>query len=155
MKVMLTRDVNRVTIHFSCELPILIPTFQPHEWALPYPWLLSRATSLAGFADRLCRVNAGKFSVELSSPGQSFRDFVEELVVVPGLVQVLDSDRYSLTIETGECFSTATVCQAVADCVTRHFHPTETAIVEGEPECELFHMDHPEATRPTKPNRLA
>ena len=96
------------------------------------PWRLTRATHLAGFADYLSRTNQGRFSVELPRPRETFQGFLEELVVIEGLTCVLETSRYSLTIDVGRCFPLLPVCQAVADCVVRHFHPAETVVVEPD-----------------------
>ncbi|MBM4094004.1 MAG: hypothetical protein FJ276_32045 [Planctomycetes bacterium] len=148
------RNARRVTLHFPCELPILVVLSRPQPWAPGFPCIVSRATRLAGLAERLARVNAGRFSVELPHPWRSYHNFLEELVVVPGLVQLVHGDRYSLTIDVGGCFATRDVCHAVADCVTRHFYPADTIAVEPAPEYRravpnLAGPDQKAVTQPT------
>lgn len=128
-----SQDQNRITLHFPCELPVLVVSSRPHPWSMGVPWQLSRTTHVASFANRLARANIGKFAVELTDHRKSFCDFVEELLAVPGFVRLVHGDRYSLSIDVGRCFPTRTVCQAVADRVARHFYPEETAVVHPVP----------------------
>jgi len=122
---------NLVELHMSCELPLFPPPFRPRYPGLGRTRVLCRDTHLSRLAEHLCRINLGKFSLELPRPRETFLAFLEELVLVKGLVRVVDVARYSLTLETGRCFSCLAVCQALADCVVRHFYPTETVVVQS------------------------
>jgi len=133
MKVAFTHESknrNLATLHFPCELPILVPVLRSHAWAPRRPWLLSRSTRLASFAACLSRVNRGRFFIELPSPTKTFQEFAEELVVLEGFIRLYDGSRYTLTIEAGRCFPIRSVCQAVAEVVCRHFYPAKTVRVE-------------------------
>ncbi len=147
MKAMVTHVYNQpnlVELHLSSELPLFPPPFRPRFAGPEQTRLFCRGAHLGRLADHLCRINRGKFSLELPQPRETFLSFLEEIVVVEGLVRVVDAARYSLTIEVGKCFSVLPVFQTIADCIVRHFYPSETVVVQSRmtPDCFPSHTQH-------------
>ena len=150
MKIVYTTEVmdeGLVTIHFPCELPVLVPTLRPRPWLPGFRCGLSRNMPLNGLGEHLAKVNRGRCYVELARPESTFRAFAADLVVVPGLIELVTGDRYSVTIKIGRCFDIRSVCQDVAACVLRYFYPDETGVVEylpnDQPLGDQHHADQP------------
>jgi hypothetical protein len=119
-----------------------VPTVRSRPGLPGFRCRLSRNTPLAGLGEHLAKVNRGRCYVELVRPEKTFRDFAAELVVVPGLIELVAGDRYSLTIKIGRCFDTQSVCLDVTACVVRHFYTGEKAVVEYLPVANPLDAQH-------------
>ena len=142
MKIVYTTETTHeelVTIHFPCELPVLVPTVRARPWLPGFRCRLSRSTPLAGLGEHLAKANRGRCYVELARPAETFRNFAADVVVIPGLIELVAGDRYSLTLKIGRCFDQPSVCLAVAGCVLQHFYPGESAaVIEYLPDPNPF-----------------
>jgi hypothetical protein len=102
MKFTLTRDeqqLSHLEVHFSVELPVFPKrTRYSANWPHGRSVLPGRHSDLAAYARRMVRANHGRFSVEIPWPQAKYLAFLEELVTVEGLTEIVDSSRYSLTV---------------------------------------------------------
>lgn len=150
MKFQLTRNSNQdFTLHFDRPLPRLAAaTLRP--FFIPSYDLLRASTPRARkqMSRVLARLNAGQTPFELPAAAKTYREFLESLVPIPGLISTGECDRYSVTIQVGTLFDPLAVGTRIAECLQRFFYPDEQLeMLEGsqgdanEPGGDRFDLD--------------
>jgi len=67
--------------------------------------------------------NQGKFPVENSNSYTLYADFLSELVVIPGLEGILESQRYQISLGTSVLHQNQTICASLAQLIQSRFYP--------------------------------
>ena len=128
MKISTSRLQPFFDIEFDQDLPLFPEPIRP-RYSGRDGYLFSRALDLDAYATQLTAENAGCIPFELSGdPQQAYREFLTDLLLIPGLVGIVSANRYSLKIHAGRHFEECRIASRVADVVRRHFYP------EGEPQ---------------------
>jgi hypothetical protein len=64
--------------------------------------------------------------VELpGEPRHAYREFLSELVTIPGLVGIFSTNRYCLRIHAGRHFKPAQIASQLATVIRRWFYPDQ------------------------------
>ena len=125
MKISTSRIQPFFDIEFDQDLPLFPEPIRP-RYSGRDGYLFSRALDLNAYATQLAAENAGCLPFELSGdPQQAYREFLTDLVVIPGLIGIISANRYSLRIQAGRHFEAIQIASLVADVVHRHFYPEE------------------------------
>lgn len=134
MKIFTSRLQPFFDIEFDHDLPLFPEPIRPRYLGRD-GYLFSRALDLDAYATQLAAENAGCTPFELSGdPQQAYREFLIDLLLIPGLIGIVSANRYSLKIHAGRHFEASQIASFVADVVHRHFYP------EGEPQFVVFGM---------------
>ena len=128
MKISTSRIQPFFDIEFDQDLPLFPEPIRP-KYSGRDGYLFSRAQDLDAYATQLVAENAGCIPFELAGdPQQAYREFLTDLVVIPGLIGIISANRYSFKIQAGRHFEASRIASLVADVVRRHFYPG------GEPQ---------------------
>lgn len=117
-------------IHLSEELPLPPGLLQRDRRRCS--GYLGRHSRLEYYADRLATVNRGKFAVELVSPRSTYRDFLRDIVFLPGVICIMDWTRYALYLEIARCFDPAAVLRPAGECIHHYFYSETKLVLENE-----------------------
>mgnify|MGYP001024807539 FL=1 len=131
-------------VHFPRELPI-IPMPTGHSG----PRRISRQTNLCEAGHYMAAINQGQFSVEVTEPQAAYQRFLENLVFLPGVVSILNSDRYSIRLIVARFFSPATVLRKVSKLTCHHFYPGEMVHPENGGQITISGQDNAAANAPS------
>lgn len=127
MRVSISRHPQFFEIEFDQDLPLFPEPNRP-KFSSRDDYLCSRALDLDAYASQMATANAGCIPFEL--PGESrqaYREFLTELVLIPGLVGIFSANRYSLRIHAGRHFDASRIASLVATVVRRWFYPNQEA----------------------------
>ena len=131
-------------VHFPRELPI-IPMPTGHRG----PRRISRETNLCEAGHYMAAINQGQFSVEVTDPKIAYQRFLETLVFLPGVVSILNSDRYSIRLIVARFFSPATVLRNVSKLTCNHFYPGGMVHPENGGQITISGQDEAAANAPS------
>lgn len=125
MKISTSRFQSFFDVEFDHDLPLFPEPIRPkHSGRDGY--LFSRAQNVDSYATQMATENAGCIPFELPGvPQRTYREFLIDLVVIPGLIGILSANRYSVRIQAGRHFDASRIASLVADAVRRHFYPDE------------------------------
>ena len=121
---------NAVNLEFDRLVPPLFPTplGMPRRIKTPdcgRELFWSSPKGRDRWAARIAKVNFGKFPFELSQPVRTYRELLEAMADVEGLIDVFDIDRYTMGVVVGGMFDLAAVARRVAELVQQSFYPEE------------------------------
>jgi hypothetical protein len=132
-----TGPEHTYTVHFDRELPLLLPTRNP-PWRTPSP-LLASPNARLHLARRLAALNRVHRPFELLRPTSKFAAVLGDLALIDGLVEILNVDRYSATLQIGALFPPLEVATRYAECMRDHFYagePLEFIPIDDSPRCD-------------------
>lgn len=85
--------------------------------------IFSRTQPIKEYAKDMAALNAGCMPVEMHGEAcQTYREFLNDLLIIPGFVGIVAASRYSVRIGTGRYFNVSEIASLVADVVRRHFY---------------------------------
>jgi hypothetical protein len=79
-------------------------------------------------AVRLARINRGQTPFELPNPIRTYRNFVELLPLIPGLLEIGTADHYSIEYRVGDLFDADEIGLAIATLLRDCFYPSDRLI---------------------------
>ncbi len=151
MKVLITPDKSKpiARIDFNRDIPSFM--LQPMGARAPQrprnDYLFSRGDDSNQTAGKMAAENTGRLPVEFStSPVKVYRELLNDLALVEGLVGICESCRYSITIRSGQLFEVEQVAEATARVIHSVLYPRE----ELEVDLKKKRIRKQSTPRPTK-----
>ncbi len=132
-----TGPEHTYTVHFDRDLPLLLLN-RTQPWRTPSPLLASPHARLR-LAQRLAALNRIHRPFELLRPTSKFAAVLGDLALIDGLVEILNVDRYSATLQVGALFPPLEVATRFAECVRDHFYAGEAlelTPIDDSPRCD-------------------
>lgn len=127
MRVSISRHPQCFDIEFDQDLPLFPEPNRP-RYSSRGDYVFSRDLNLDAYASQMAAANAGVIPVELpGEPRLAYREFLTELVTIPGLVGIFSANRYCLRIHAGRHFETARMASQLAAVIHRWFYPDQDA----------------------------
>lgn len=123
------------TLHFNRDLPVLKTGVSP-PWRNEFQLAL-RPRNRAELARRLAFLNREHRPFEIVWPTRTYASFLSDLIVIEGLVEIQNADRYSVTLVIGAMFDPQKVAARFVDCVRDHFYPDEQIEFARDVSCRL------------------
>jgi hypothetical protein len=122
MKVFSTGFRPFVDVEFDRDLP-MFPEPNRARYRSYDGHIFSRTQSVNEYAKDMAARNAGCTPVEMhGEPCQTYREFLNDLLIIPGFVGIVAASRYLVRIEAGRYFNVSKIASLVADVVRRHFY---------------------------------
>ena len=113
-------------IHFSRELPVV--PLPRSRYARQPKIKLDRQTPVAWIAGRITEESQGRFAVELVEPYAGFRSWLRELLFLPGVVTIVEADRYAMQFNLARCLDASEILRAATEITRDHFYAGEDLI---------------------------
>jgi hypothetical protein len=126
------RKVSRVVyeLEFDRQVPLLLlPRRTP--WERRQRWIFDPRLRRQ-LARQMARLNRAESPFEMSSPFEVYLEFYRELHHVEGLADVVEADRYSVTLRIASLFAPETIAAQVTECLSRHFFDGEPILVSPD-----------------------
>jgi len=125
MRVSISRHPQCFDIEFDQDLPLFPEPNRP-RYTSRGDYIFSRDLNLDAYASQMAAANAGCMPVELpGEPRHAYREFLSELVTIPGLVGIFSTNRYCLRIHAGRHFKPAQIASQLATVIRRWFYPDQ------------------------------
>jgi len=125
MKIYSKRLRPYIDVEFDCDLP-LFPVPNRTKYMSRDGYIFSRSQPLNDYARDMAAQNVGCMPVEIhGEPYQTYREFLNDLLVIPGFVGIVAASRYSMRIEAGRYFDISEIASFLAGVVSRYFYSEE------------------------------